>query len=243
MSSKMDISIHAPRAGSDSVIRICTSCGAISIHAPRAGSDVVGEALQTLTFEFQSTLPVRGATAGEIKSDLSSTISIHAPRAGSDQQERDESAAAKISIHAPRAGSDALPSNYFVLQFDFNPRSPCGERLWLLGILVKQFDFNPRSPCGERPLTALAALLWSLISIHAPRAGSDVEFPDKSDPYQYISIHAPRAGSDEGDPTQMAQKYQISIHAPRAGSDLRRQTVFCVRTDFNPRSPCGERPC
>ena len=37
------------------------------------------------------------------------------------------------------------------------------------------------------------------------------------------------------------QVYEISIHAPRVGSDT--SSVFSPRfpTDFNPRSPCGER--
>ena len=56
-----------------------------------------------------------------------------------------------------------------------------------------------------------------------------------------ISIHAPHAGSDL---TQMAKasRTRISIHAPHAGSD----SYSCIerneRMDFNPRSPCGERP-
>ena len=36
--------------------------------------------------------------------------------------------------------------------FDFNPRSPCGERLYSWSrSFVGGSDFNPRSPCGERP--------------------------------------------------------------------------------------------
>ena len=33
-----------------------------------------------------------------------------------------------ISIHAPHAGSDPLKVPHFAPSFDFNPRSPCGER-------------------------------------------------------------------------------------------------------------------
>ena len=35
----------------------------------------------------------------------------------------------------------------------------------------------------------------------------------------------------------------ISIHAPLAGSDLVVQKRAACRRYFNPRSPCGERPC
>ena len=34
----------------------------------------------------------------------------------------------------------------------------------------------------------------------------------------------------------------ISIHAPLAGSDARRAGFYTPHGDFNPRSPCGERP-
>ena len=56
-------------------------------------------------------------------------------------------------------------------------------------------DFNPCSPCGERPddLFRLGAVKG--ISIHAPRAGSDLR-SDLPASHQNISIHAPRAGSD-----------------------------------------------
>ena len=55
-----------------------------------------------------------------------------------------------------------------------------------------------------------------------------------------ISIHAPRVGSDP-----LFQKFQfppgISIHAPRVGSDMAAIQPEPLRPYFNPRSPCGER--
>ena len=79
-----NISIHAPRAGSDYEMTVDAWDGGISIHAPRAGSDGVN-----------------------VKFSVSDEISIHAPRAGSDAQKLyDETVAKTISIHAPRAGSD-----------------------------------------------------------------------------------------------------------------------------------------
>ena len=34
----------------------------------------------------------------------------------------------------------------------------------------------------------------------------------------------------------------ISIHAPRVGSDVVHDFILVYLKDFNPRSPCGERP-
>ena len=56
----------------------------------------------------------------------------------------------RISIHAPRVGSDRLQQKHMQGGCYFNPRSPCGERLFLLISGGGVNDFNPRSPCGER---------------------------------------------------------------------------------------------
>ena len=80
-------------------------------------------------------------------------ISIHAPLAGSDHRAMTGSSALLISIHAPLAGSDANLVCSMVFFCNFNPRSPCGERLGMV----------------------LAKYLNEDISIHAPLAGSDVK--------------------------------------------------------------------
>ena len=123
----------------------------ISIHAPRAGSDDVA--------------PVR---YGEW------IISIHAPRAGSDGMVRHIQKAEYISIHAPRAGSDHVTIRQGYWYTNFNPRSPCGERRKACGNQNGAAYFNPRSPCGERPILGRKAPECFYISIHAPRAGSDI---------------------------------------------------------------------
>ena len=57
----------------------------ISIHAPREGSDLMAFLAHSGTARFQSTLPVRGATGTEVVEKYPEyEISIHAPREGSD---------------------------------------------------------------------------------------------------------------------------------------------------------------
>ena len=56
----------------------------ISIHAPRGGSDLFVIPMYLFPFGFQSTLPVGGATLRALSVDISGEISIHAPRGGSD---------------------------------------------------------------------------------------------------------------------------------------------------------------
>ena len=78
-----------------------------------------------------------------------------------------------ISIHALLAESDAIHNAEINKHDDFYPRSPCGERLNGIGLIVHIGDFYPRSPCGERLWPGLLARPFFLISIHALLAESD----------------------------------------------------------------------
>ena len=79
---------------------------------------------------FQSTLSLRRATSFEASIRPSIGISIHALLAESDWVEGPEMTQEKvISIHALLAESDRGLAEQFALPEDFNPRSPCGERL------------------------------------------------------------------------------------------------------------------
>ena len=101
-------------------------------------------------------------------------------------------------------------------------------------------NFNPRSPCGER-LTVMRWKRWMInISIHAPRVGSDL-MDDEYRKKIVISIHAPRVGSDHSGRGLCDGHSGISIHAPCVGSDVGLRVIVLDRRDFNPRSPCGER--
>ena len=61
------ISIHAPRAGGDLPVVPPAEGLIISIHAPRAGGDWTSALLASTSEKFQSTPPVRGATAKTAK--------------------------------------------------------------------------------------------------------------------------------------------------------------------------------
>ena len=152
---------------------------------------------------------------------------------------------AGISIHAPREGSDAQGHEHCAEQLYFYPRSPRGERLDQPRLdSYTTNDFYPRSPRGERPTGQVVMCVLMLISIHAPREGSDFPAP-QTGPEKDISIHAPREGSDAvsaGNQTATAiflstlpvrgatagrrrvgRAPVISIHAPREGSDRPRR--------------------
>ena len=145
-----------------------------------------------------------------------------------------------ISIHAPRVGSDWVDPGVDILGTDFNPRSPCGERPISRALSVFGVDFNPRSPCGERPAwygnTGNSSWAFQSTLPVWGATGRDAQTAQA----ESISIHAPRVGSDVLlGPGQAG--VEISIHAPRVGSDNCWTILKPIISNFNPRSPCGER--
>ena len=111
------------------------------------------------------------------------------------------------------------PSDIALIKgFDFYPRSPRGERLDADLLSHGGRNFYPRSPRGERRQLLPFFHLGTVISIHAPREGSDDDRLKLRD-FLGISIHAPREGSDEIHFAWDYMKESISIHAPREGSD------------------------
>ena len=75
-----------------------------------------------------------------------------------------------------------------------------------------------------------------MISIHAPRTGSD-SAACRNNVIRYISIHAPRTGSDEGGTSDAAGAQGISIHAPRTGSDRTQSEALAAREEFQSTLP------
>ena len=61
-------------------------------------------------------------------------------------------------------------------------------------------NFYPRSPRGERHLQSGGPGCKPVISIHAPREGSDIDLGQGLHLVGTISIHAPREGSDPPKP-------------------------------------------
>ena len=150
---KKDISIHAPREGSDSRQPEIRARERISIHAPHEGSDK----------HLYISIPA------------AAYFNPRSPRGERPAEEACKVDTLKISIHAPREGSDigryaahCAPSEHF------NPRSPRGERLKTIINTVRDVLFQSTLPArGATVAQARLAEICSGISIHAPREGSD----------------------------------------------------------------------
>ena len=71
--------------------------------------------------------------------------------------------------------------------------------------------------------------------------GATLKFENKAI-LEQISIHTPHAGSDLVGALVAFNVLTISIHTPHAGSDWSNREIHHGHRDFNPHSPCGERP-
>ena len=122
---------------------------------------------------FQSTRPLRGATARFLQSrcakgyfnprapcgarpvqyayqGFAKQFQSTRPLRGATDAAHQIQDILRISIHAPLAGRDSYTdaSNYNIL--DFNPRAPCGARHTRRASRACALHFNPRAPCGAR---------------------------------------------------------------------------------------------
>ena len=150
---------------------------------------------------------------------IGNTLSIHAPREGSDRRRlRDRARSQQFQSTLPVGGATSTDS------------SPPQRAAY----------FNPRSPWGERPAGCALSGGCVPISIHAPRGGSDLRWPRLA-AGRIISIHAPRGGSDPlfGQFGGQTQIFQSTL--PVGGATSISLTWGLIKSDFNPRSPWGER--
>ena len=194
----------------------------------------------TEILQFQSTLPVGGATWITLAEWRYDGISIHAPRGGSDVSvlvwlfwvsnfnprspwgerrhwSRSGWRRQAISIHAPRGGSDNQFANVKTGLMDFNPRSPWGERRHLPSRTPRQKRFQSTLPVGGATFLALGLIGNGIFQSTLPVGGATLARVQQIRWYRFQST-LPVGGA-----TKLAGRTLsndgISIHAPRGGSD------------------------
>ena len=147
------------------------------------------------------------------------TISIHALREESDSIIIKFKKHKWISIHALREESDQIAKLFLNNLYDFNPRSPRGERHFFIHIKTRFYlNFNPRSPRGERHIK------------HTNEWREVIKFQST------LSARRATCGYFVKDISN-----NISIHALREESDAGGGAMLSKVKNFNPRSPRGER--
>ena len=119
----------------------------ISIHAPHAGRDNGAYAFIEPILKFQSTRPMRGATAEWCRSSTPGTnFNPRAPCGARHGYLPYSNPDKEISIHAPHAGRDAEWCRSSTPGTNFNPRAPCGARPFRNFPLLGTFRFQSTRP-------------------------------------------------------------------------------------------------
>ena len=138
--------------------------------------------------------------------------------------------------HSFTGGADGSQSN-------FNPRSPHGERhVSPDGFMAGVAHFNPRSPHGERHGHDPAERRNCHISIHAPRTGSDTIQMFIGFARQRFQSTLPARGAtpNKSQTLTLQTPFQSTLPA-RGATRISGSWSAAGGSDFNPRSPHGER--
>ena len=162
----------------------------ISIRAPLAGSDTVFLWCLAALVQFQSALPLRGATDDSERRAGELGISIRAPLAGSDAGSSAHMVSSRFQSALPLRGATAtIP--FSICSAKFQSALPlrgatCAIRLLSQHVLISiraplagsdpapcctrpaRRYFNPRSPCGERRVSARLSAGWSHFNPRSP---------------------------------------------------------------------------
>ena len=127
------------------------------------------------------------------------------------------------------------------LNTDFNPRSPCGERPNTEYIILRAHNFNPRSPCGERQRLGIANLSAQIFQSTLPVRGAT-----GGDGANYLfgigfqSTLPVRGATTTRRRFTAIKEFQSTL--PVRGATHHLGYILPRHFNFNPRSPCGERP-
>ena len=171
--------------------------------------------VRTIRFSlFQSTLPVRGATLVD---------DVRPVRAG-------------ISIHAPRKGSDLMGGEPQLVQLQFQSTLPVRGATWMPRTEFSSPLFQSTLPVRGATRALRFVGVKGIISIHAPRKGSDCTPNLSVRTIATFQSTLPVRGATPWIASRI-RMMGISIHAPRKGSDSRLPVRRRRQSDFNPRSP------
>ena len=191
----------------------------ISTHAPRTGSDQARGSTRQFPTYFNPRSP-HGERRAEIDGHNCYATDFN-PRSPHGERHYWYDKLQKINLFQPTLPARGATRFSKSSQSDlaFQPTLPArGATIYILRHCVFCNYFNPRSPHGERPKRKGRVLQYFLISTHAPRTGSDRKPSDR----------LTRCG-----------RFQPTLPARGATS----WTIFTRRaaSNFNPRSPHGER--
>ena len=190
---------------------------------------------------FQSTHSLRSATKIKHTPATVTRVSIHALLAECDRKkEAPGDFLHPVSIHALLAECDYLGSLYEKDWHGFNPRTPCGVRLFTCGASPGYSQFQSTHSLRSATFQEHHIPDDDAVSIHALLAECD---ENVIGPHARGNRFNPRTpcGVRLINRTEDKSSCQVSIHALLAECDRQLVPGLLSITCFNPRTPCGVR--
>ena len=188
---------------------------------PIRGATAIDEIIQ-YDFIFQSTRPIRGATLFFIfDSPFQNIFQSTRPIRGATAPDDDKARNCEISIHAPHTGRDYRPKTLFnVLKIFQSTRPIRGATISHVTITLSRQKFQSTRPIRGATIAKADGIIAK--SYFNPRApyGARLASTAQSLFNHMISIHAPHTGRDQSQDYWHPGK-DISIHAPHTGRDLK----------------------
>ena len=213
----------------------------ISIHAPRTGSDQDAPEYVTRDELFQSTLPARGATVLlEDRNACSPNFNPRSPHGERRSSSTERTLTWAISIHAPRTGSDTCTDETMTQIWIFQSTLPARGATRRASGETSNGAISIHAPRTGSDRPPVGVVRGQEISIHAPRTGSDGHTPPEV-PQTLISIHAPRTGSDMSTSLYGVIGTHFNPRSPHGERPTHPAGRNGRSGNFNPRSPHGER--
>ena len=146
----------------------------------------------------------------------------------------------------------------------FNPRAPCGARLFFVRLLSSTTSFNPRAPCGARRRLFVGSSILLQFQSTRPMRGATrpISFallsskrfnpraPCGARPCPSLQFRswysfnprAPCGARHSPDPTY-PHPAGFQSTRPMRGATATGTPISNAMTGFNPRAPCGARLC
>ena len=214
----------------------------ISIHAPHTGRDVQCTTPGPPGQEFQSTRPIRGATAGRRLTCIRHKyFNPRAPYGA--RRSRPASVLDPPTFQSTRPIRGATYTEHIANKqlAHFNPRAPYGARRAAAAAGGGQPYFNPRAPYGARPSSTTKVPEDCAFQSTRPIRGATNGLLQGLRAVG-ISIHAPHTGRD----LSLLSRF-LRCRIFQSTRPIRGATVFCAMVlysarYFNPRAPYGARP-
>ena len=193
----------------------------ISIHAPHTGRDSPAFSRLILFHVFQSTRPIRGATASAVRLMINDQyFNPRAPYGARRGGPGPESGACTISIHAPHTGRDSTQALQQTVIKNFNPRAPYGAR--------------PARGGGHK---ARPPRFQSTRPIRGATCPPPLAAPGRR---RFQSTRPIRGATKPGGICQATAEFQST--RPIRGATCLVGAGVTLHHDFNPRAPYGARP-